>query len=67
MLMLMIGPLQRTSQVPAKFSSLRLTVEICGGSGVLSKAMADAGLIVCTPIDLSASKHYDLRDLKLVN
>jgi hypothetical protein len=42
-------------------------VEICGGSGVLSKAMADAGLIVCTPIDLSASKHYDLRDLKLVN
>eukprot|EP00438_Fugacium_kawagutii_P017058 Skav216351 [mRNA] locus=scaffold2385:191031:215658:- [translate_table: standard] len=41
-------------------------VEICGGSGVLSKALADEGLVVCPPIDLSASKHYDLENTKLV-
>ena len=38
-------------------------VEICGGSGTLSKAVSRKGLIVCTPIDLSSSCHYDLRDL----
>lgn len=42
-------------------------VEICGGSGILSKALAQKGLVVCTPIDLSSSCHYDLRDLKLIN
>eukprot|EP00435_Cladocopium_sp_Y103_P013662 s4315_g3.t1 len=41
-------------------------VEICGGSGILSKALAEEGLTVCPPIDLSHSPHYDLRDLKLV-
>ena len=41
-------------------------VEICGGSGVLSKALAAEGLTVCPPIDLSQSKHYDLRDLRLI-
>ena len=41
-------------------------VEICGGSGVLSKALAAEGLSVCPPIDLSYSKHYDLRDLRLL-
>ena len=42
------------------------SVEICGGSGVLSQAMCDQGMIVCTPIDLSKSSHYDVTDLKLV-
>eukprot|EP00435_Cladocopium_sp_Y103_P052384 s978_g16.t1 len=42
-------------------------VEICGGSGVLSKALAEEGLRVCPPIDLSSSRHYDLRSLKLIN
>ena len=41
-------------------------VEICGGSGVLSKALAAEGLTVCPPIDLSYSKHFDLRDLRLL-
>lgn len=41
-------------------------VEICGGSGVLSSALAAEGLTVCPPIDLSYSKHYDLRDLRLL-
>ena len=42
-------------------------VEICGGSGVLSKAAARRGLIVCAPIDISSSRFFDLRDTKLVN
>ena len=42
-------------------------VEICGGSGILSEAMCAQGLVVCPPIDLSDSKHYDLRNVKLVN
>eukprot|EP00438_Fugacium_kawagutii_P001298 Skav226282 [mRNA] locus=scaffold3301:83585:106858:+ [translate_table: standard] len=41
-------------------------VEVCGGSGTLSKAVAAKGYTVCPPIDLSSSKHYDLRDLDLV-
>ena len=41
-------------------------VEICGGSGVLSKALAVEGLNVCMPIDISGSKHCDLKDLRLV-
>ena len=41
-------------------------VEICGGSGVLSEAMTHQGLIVCPPIDLSSSRHYDLTNVKLV-
>ena len=49
-------------QLPFYFDA----VEICGGSGVLSKALAARGLEVCPPIDLSNSKHYDLRDLRLV-
>eukprot|EP00435_Cladocopium_sp_Y103_P016191 s1218_g4.t1 len=42
-------------------------VEICGGSGVLSDALAAQGLRVCTPIDISNSKHYDLTNIKLVD
>lgn len=42
-------------------------VEVCGGSGVLSKALCNRGLIVCTPIDISNSRHYDITDLKLLN
>ena len=41
-------------------------VEICGGSGVLSKALAREGLVVCTPIEISSSRHFDLRDLRLI-
>ena len=35
-------------------------VEIFGGSGVLSKAAADLGLVTCPPIDLSRSPHHDI-------
>ena len=42
-------------------------VEICGGSGVLSEALAKEGCLVCPPIDLSKSQHCDRRDLKLVD
>ena len=41
-------------------------VEICGGSGVLSKAAASIGLTVCTPIGLSSSPHFDLCNLDLL-
>ena len=42
-------------------------VEICGGSGVLSAAAAKLGLRVCTPIELSASKHFDILNPKLID
>ena len=42
-------------------------VEICGGSGVLSTELAKRGLSVCTPIDLTASEHFDLREVKLLD
>ena len=42
-------------------------VEICGGSGTLSKAASELGLRVCTPIDLSSSPHHDMRSPKLLN
>lgn len=38
-------------------------VEVCGGSGVVSSAMAKLGHIVCTPIDLDRSSHFDLLKL----
>ena len=41
-------------------------VEICGGSGVVSKRAAELGLIVCTLIDISRSKHFDLVNLDLL-
>lgn len=42
-------------------------VEICGGSGRVSAEAARLGLIVCTPIDLSSSKHFDLTSKSLVD
>ena len=41
-------------------------VEICGGSGVLSKAMANAGLSVCVPMNLSRSLGFDVTNLRLL-
>ena len=35
-------------------------VEVCGGSGVLSKAMKDLGLVVSIPLDIERSPHFDL-------
>ena len=42
-------------------------VEVCGGSGVLSDALAKEGLRVCTPIDLSHSQHFNLEEIKLID
>ena len=42
-------------------------VEICGGSGTLSKAVAARGLRVCAPIDLASSPHHDMESPKLLN
>ena len=41
-------------------------VEICGGSGILSEEAAKLGLTVCTPIDISSSPHFDVRNRRLV-
>lgn len=40
-------------------------VEICGGSGVVSKAAAELGLNVCVPIDLDRSPWFDLEKPEL--
>ena len=42
-------------------------VEICGGSGVVSAAMAQKGYTVCTPIDIERSPHFDLEAPELVH
>eukprot|EP00438_Fugacium_kawagutii_P027393 Skav208440 [mRNA] locus=scaffold1952:165682:170177:- [translate_table: standard] len=61
-------PVAEDFQAPAKTLDFSFdAVEICGGSGTLSKALAARGLVVCPPIDLSSSKHYDIRDLRLVD
>ena len=41
-------------------------VEICGGVGAVSEAARGLGLSVAPPLDLSASRHYDLTDLRLL-
>ncbi len=41
-------------------------VEICGGSGVVSEHVSRLGLTVCTPIELSDSPHFDLKNPRLV-
>ena len=41
-------------------------VEICGGSGVLSREALDLGLVVAPVLDLSYSEHYDLGDLRFL-
>eukprot|EP00435_Cladocopium_sp_Y103_P017362 s4386_g4.t1 len=41
-------------------------VEICGGVGAVSSAAVDLGLVVAPPLDLSASLHYNLCDLRLL-
>ena len=42
-------------------------VEIFGGSGTLSKAAAELGLVTCAPIDLSKSPHHDISNHKLLD
>ena len=42
-------------------------VEIFGGSGVLSEAVARLGLSTCPPIDLSRTKHHDIGNHKLLD
>ena len=41
-------------------------VEICGGSGVLSREAAELGLVVAPVLDLTYSEHYDLGDLRFL-
>ena len=41
-------------------------VEVCAGAGSVSKAMAKLGHTVCTPIELSDSKFFDVTDLRLI-
>ena len=56
-------------EAPAPTSGLDFDfdfVEICGGSGVVSQHAARLGLIVCTPIELSDSPHFDLENPRLI-
>lgn len=41
-------------------------VEICGGAASVSKWLADWGYSVMPPIDITYSRHYDLRNIRLV-
>jgi hypothetical protein len=41
-------------------------VELCGGVGAVTKAAHSLGLAVALPLDLSASRHYNLADLRLL-
>ena len=41
-------------------------VEVCGGAGGISSAAAKLGLTVCTPLDISSSKHFDLTNIDML-
>ena len=41
-------------------------VEICGGAGKITSAMASFGFVSAPVLDLSASRHYDLASLRLL-
>ena len=41
-------------------------VEICGGVGAVSRAASELGMVVAPVLDLSESRHYDLRDLRFL-
>lgn len=41
-------------------------VEFCGGVGAVSSAATKLGLVVAPPLDLSASRHYNMEDLRLL-
>ena len=41
-------------------------VEICGGVGEISKAMSRRGAVVAPVLDLSASKQYNLKSIRLL-
>ena len=41
-------------------------VEICGGAGKITSAMASFGFVCAPVLDLSASRHYDLASLRLL-
>ena len=41
-------------------------VEVCGGSGVLSRAALSLGLVVAPVLDLTYSPHYDFGDLRVL-
>ena len=63
----MLNLFQRTFQGFKALDFAFDVVEVCGGSGILSKALAEQGLRVCPPIDLSSSPHYDITDVKLLD
>ena len=41
-------------------------VEFYGGSGTISACMSSLGFVTAPPLDLSASPHYDMGDLRLL-
>ena len=41
-------------------------IEVCGGSGVLSRAALSLGLVVAPVLDLTYSPHYDFGDLRVL-
>ena len=41
-------------------------VEICGGAGKITSAMSSFGFVCAPVLDLSASRHYDLASLRLL-
>ena len=52
--------------VPHHLDFVFVFLEVCAGVGSVSKAVADLGLRVCTPIELSDSPAFDVTCLDLV-
>ena len=68
-----VGEYEGEEQVPAPLIRPKASpllyydfVEICGGVGAVSAAACELGLVCAPPLDLSASEHYDLGDLRLL-
>ena len=66
-------PFERTEEVdgqvqhPARPVALSFQfVEICGGAGVVTKALSKQGIVVGPVLDISFSKQYDLKQARVI-
>ena len=59
-------PLAAQVSVPESIDFVFDFVEICGGVGSVSKALAARGYTVMPPNELSDSPHFDVREIKLI-
>ena len=58
---------ERKTSVPKRLEFSFDFLEVCAGAGSVSKALAELGFTVCTPIELSNSRHFDVTSIELID